>query len=105
MINANFTQLSIIVIPTERESWLHSVVPDRVSRMIADEENSGNSGRATNFLDSYTDRVQEEVSDDENESGPRRAIEGGAQQVKNTSPGVNADEDENAVHENAWSRN
>ncbi|KAF2639219.1 hypothetical protein P280DRAFT_470597 [Massarina eburnea CBS 473.64] len=105
-------QFVIIAVPTDRESWIHNVIPDRVSRLIADEENGGNSGRATNFLpdfNRYSDRVQEEVSDDESESGARRTIEEGTQRAKNalTSGGDEEDEEDeaHAPHENEWLRN
>ncbi|KAF1950995.1 hypothetical protein CC80DRAFT_215145 [Byssothecium circinans] len=100
-------QFAIIAIPTERESWLHSVVPDRVSRLITDEEHGGNSGRATNYLpdfNEYSDRVQEEVSDDEAESGARRTIENGAQRVTNALTGGDPEERENTPHANEWLR-
>ncbi|KAF2256761.1 hypothetical protein BU26DRAFT_513534 [Trematosphaeria pertusa] len=100
-------QFAIIAIPTKRESWLHRVVPDRVSRMIADEEHgNGGSQRAIDYLPDfgrYSDRVAEEASDGEAENGTPRAIEGGAQRVKNALPGVNSERhEEQPTVENEW---
>ncbi|CAI6253273.1 unnamed protein product [Periconia digitata] len=104
-------QFTIIAVPTERESWLHSVVPDRVSRIIAaDDEESGGGGSRPNigFLtasNGYSDRVQEEISDDEGgaRGGARRAIEGGVQQVRSALDGQ-PEEPDHAPDENAWLR-
>lgn len=101
------SQFAIIAIPTKRESWLHRVVPDRVSRMIADEEHgNGGSQRAIDYLPDfgrYSDRVAEEASDGEAENGTPRAIEGGAQRVKNALPGVNSERhEEQPTVENEW---
>ncbi|KAF2131220.1 hypothetical protein P153DRAFT_365811 [Dothidotthia symphoricarpi CBS 119687] len=99
-------QFLIIAIPTQRESWLHSVVPDRISRVIADEEHgSGGSQRAIGYLPDfarYTDRVEEERDEDEQDT-PNRAIEGGANQVNGALPG-SAQRDQPPTAENEWAR-
>ncbi|KAF2689678.1 hypothetical protein K458DRAFT_475086 [Lentithecium fluviatile CBS 122367] len=102
-------QFAIIAIPTQRESWLHSVVPDRISRMIADEEHgNGGSQRAIDYLpdfNRYSDRVEEEASEGETESGPQRAIEGGAHQVRSAlGGGANEEEQQHPHVENEWVR-
>jgi hypothetical protein len=76
-------QFAIIATPTRRESWLHRVLPDRVSRLIADEENGGPGSprRAIDYLPNfnhYRDNVAGEVEED-GDSTPRRAIEEGVQ--------------------------
>ncbi|PVI07151.1 hypothetical protein DM02DRAFT_714643 [Periconia macrospinosa] len=111
-------QFAIIVVPTKRESWLHRVVPDGVSRLIAgdhgnvNDEEGGGSRAVAGLLpqSAYLDRVQEEISDDDEggeRSGVRRAIERRVQGVGNAfAAGDRGDEErEDAVpEENAWLR-
>ncbi|PSN61201.1 hypothetical protein BS50DRAFT_505036, partial [Corynespora cassiicola Philippines] len=101
-------QFLIIAVPTERESWLHKVVPGRISDFIADEEH-GSDQRAIDYLPNfnrYSDRVEEEVEDSNSHNGPQRAIEGGIQQAKNIVNGRDEDRDhESSAVDNAWTRN
>ena len=100
--------MAIIVTPTQRETWLHRVLPDRVSRLIADEEGGSRPRRAIDYLpnfEQYRDNVAEEVNDSEDESTPRRAIENGARTVGNALTGSNENEtQQHSAHENAWAR-
>lgn len=99
----------IIVVPTQRDSWLHRIAPDRISRIIDDEEH-GNNGpqRAIDYLPNfsrYQDNAAEEVSDSETARGAQRTIENGVQQAKNAHPGrSNEGEPQHANAENEWSR-
>lgn len=102
-------QVVIIATPTRRETWLHRVLPDRVSRLIADEEEGGSRPRrAIDYLpnfDQYRDNVAEEVDDSEEESTPRRTIEDGARTVGNALTGsAETENQQHASHENAWAR-
>ncbi|KAJ8115787.1 hypothetical protein OPT61_g2646 [Boeremia exigua] len=97
---------AIIVIPTQRESWLHKVVPGQVSDFIAREEH-GSTGerRRINYLpdtNRYSDRVQEE-DDETTPLSPetRRALEAGRTQVGTGLPG-NVAMDAPATNE--WAR-
>lgn len=79
-------QFSIIAIPTQKESWLHKIAPDRISRMIADERNGDTEPRrAIDYipgLNRYSDRVQEEEEEDQ-----QRATEEGNRRLTNALPG------------------
>ncbi|KAJ4356009.1 uncharacterized protein N0V89_004035 [Didymosphaeria variabile] len=103
-------KFAIIAIPTQRETWLHSVVPDRVSRMIADEEHTGNDGphRAIDYLpnfNQYSDRVEEDNSDGDVENGARKAIESSTEHAENVFPGRSDDGgQERGPLENEWLR-
>lgn len=105
-------QFAIIAIPTQRESWLHSVVPDRVSRMIADEEHGGNgdggSGQRIEYLpdfNRYSDRVEEEHSDDDPENGTRKALNASTEHTENLFEGRSDDgAQERGPLENEWLR-
>lgn len=84
---------AIIVIPTQRESWLHKIAPEQVSDFIAREEH-GSTGerRRINYLpdtNRYSDRVQEEEGDDAASLSPetRRALEDGRATVGTGLPG------------------
>ncbi|KAF2005124.1 hypothetical protein P154DRAFT_518682 [Amniculicola lignicola CBS 123094] len=101
-------QFSIIAIPTQRESWLHQVLPDRISRFVADEEHgTGSNGvqRAIGYVQGYnrySDRVTSEHSDSEEEEEgqrPRRIDE--AQESQNNLPSASRDE----LADNQWVHN
>ncbi|KAF3008717.1 hypothetical protein E8E13_009683 [Curvularia kusanoi] len=97
---------AIIVIPTQRESWLHKIAPEQISDFIARDEH-GDTGerRRINYLpdtNQYADRFQEE--DDETtplSPGIRRALETGTTQVGTGLPG-NVSMDAPATDE--WAR-
>lgn len=102
-------QVVLIATPTRGKTWLHRVLPDRVSRHIADEEEGSRPRRAIDYLpnfDQYRDNVAEEVHDsEEEESAPRRVIENGARTVGNALIGsTDSDNQQHASHENAWAR-
>ncbi|KAF1851685.1 uncharacterized protein K460DRAFT_39306 [Cucurbitaria berberidis CBS 394.84] len=100
-------QFAIIAIPTQRESWLHRVAPDRISRMIADERHGGSEEprRAIDYVpgyNRYSDRVQEEDEQDD-DLNSRRAIEEGNRRLTNALPGP-LDRDQQPTVENEWAR-
>ncbi|KAF2655988.1 hypothetical protein K491DRAFT_692484 [Lophiostoma macrostomum CBS 122681] len=102
-------QVAIIATPTSQESWLHQVVPNSVSRLIADEEQDSNGPRrAIDYLPSvgpYRDSTVREVSDDDEEEGTvRRTLEAGVQQVRSVFPGGEDEEHHDAPTENTWAR-
>lgn len=103
-------QFAVIAIPTQRESWLHNIVPDRISRMIADEEHAGNDGphRAIDYLpnfNQYSDQVEEDNSDGDVENGAHKAIKPGTEHAENVFPGRNDDRgQERGPLENEWLR-
>ncbi|KAJ4297491.1 hypothetical protein N0V90_005383 [Kalmusia sp. IMI 367209] len=97
-------QFLIIAVPTQRESWLHKVVPDHVSRFIADEEHGDGSRRAIDYLPNfsgYSDRVEEDTSDGDVENGAQRAIKAGTEHVEDLFSG-RGDEAGEAPPENEW---
>ncbi|KAF2850897.1 hypothetical protein T440DRAFT_395941 [Plenodomus tracheiphilus IPT5] len=101
-------QFSIIAIPTKRESWLHKVAPDRISRMIADERNGRTeSRRAIDYVpgfNRYSDRVEEEEEEGQDQGADHgRFIEDGNDRLNNALPGHHGRE-QTAV-ENEWARN
>jgi hypothetical protein len=101
-------QFSIIAIPTQKESWLHKVAPDRVSRMIADERNGNTEPRgAIDYIpgfDRYTDsRIEEDGDEDEN-TRTGRTIEEGNRRLNDALPG-NVLGDQQPAVENEWARN
>ncbi len=74
--------------PTQRESWLHQVVPDSVSRVIADERGVGGnaSQRSIEYAHAsnrYTDRIEEE-EDEPNDTV--NAIEEGNRRLNGALP-------------------
>lgn len=105
-------QFAIIAIPTQRESWLHKVAPDRISRMIADERNGGNDEprRAIDYFPGhgrYSDRlVEEEEAEEEEENSyrGRAAIHAGNDQPHHASSTLLGGEQQPTV-ENEWARN
>ncbi|KAF2794544.1 hypothetical protein K505DRAFT_407462 [Melanomma pulvis-pyrius CBS 109.77] len=99
-------QVAIIATPTKRESWLHRVLPDRVSRLISDEEQGSSNGpRHAIDYPNYSDNVVEEVSEEETESTPQRTIEGGVRKARNALTGAEDEEEEHQpTIENAWAR-
>ncbi|OAG05135.1 uncharacterized protein CC84DRAFT_1206621 [Paraphaeosphaeria sporulosa] len=102
-------QFAIIAIPTQRESWLHSVVPDRVSRIIADEDhNNDGPRRAIDYLpdfNRYSDRIEEDNSGGDVENGARKTIKSGTEQVENIFAGRSDDAgQERGPLENEWLR-
>ncbi|KAH6618764.1 hypothetical protein C7974DRAFT_317695, partial [Boeremia exigua] len=97
---------AIVAVPTQRESWLHKVVPGQISDFIAREEH-GNTGerRRINYLpdtNRYSDRIEEEA-DEASPLSPetRRALEQGRAQVGTGLPG-NVAMDAPATNE--WAR-
>lgn len=85
-------QFAIIVIPTQRETWLHKIAPEQISDFIAREEH-GDTGerRRINYISGtsrYSDRFQEE----DDETAPlspetQRALDSGRAQVGTGLPG------------------
>ncbi|KAF1916771.1 hypothetical protein BDU57DRAFT_595354 [Ampelomyces quisqualis] len=73
-------QLAIIAIPTQKESWLHKVAPERISRMIADERHGDTEPRsAIDYIPSYngySDRI-EQIEGEEDDTETERGAEGG----------------------------
>jgi hypothetical protein len=100
-------QFAIIAIPTQKESWLHKVAPESISRMIADERNGDTEPRrAIDYIpgyNRYSDRIQEDEDDEEN-TRTGRTIEEGNRRLNNTLPG-NVLGDQQPSVENEWSRN
>lgn len=100
-------QFAIIAIPTQKESWLHSVAPDRISRMIADERHGDTEPRsAIDYIpgyNRYSDRIEEDDEPAENDR-TGRAIEEGNGRVNNTFPGAIGRDQPSAV-DNEWTRN
>ncbi|OAK98471.1 hypothetical protein IQ06DRAFT_295783 [Phaeosphaeriaceae sp. SRC1lsM3a] len=100
-------QFAIIAIPTQKESWLHSVVPDRISRMIADERHGNTEPRrAIDYVpgyNRYSDRIEEDEDDVEN-TCTGRTIEEGNGRLNNALPG-NVLGDQQPTVENEWTRN
>ncbi|KAF1939142.1 hypothetical protein EJ02DRAFT_265037 [Clathrospora elynae] len=101
-------QFAIIAVPTQKESWLHRVAPDRISRMIADERNGGSEEprRAIDYVpgyNRYSDRVEEE-DDQDGERSPERAIEEGNRRINSALPG-HLGQDQLPTVENEWARN
>lgn len=100
-------QFAIIAIPTQRESWLHKVAPDRISRMIADERHGDTEPRrAIDYVPAfnrYSDRVEEEEEQD-GDVDHARAIEADNNRINNTFSGGLGREQQPAV-ENEWARN
>ncbi|KAF2273330.1 uncharacterized protein EI97DRAFT_161140 [Westerdykella ornata] len=97
-------QFAIIVTPTQRESWLHRVLPARVSRLISDEER-GTSGRPRGAIDyvPYRDNVAEEVDDEDRYDATRPAIEG--RTIRHVPPEPNGEQDQSRSGvENVWER-
>ncbi|KAF1830465.1 hypothetical protein BDW02DRAFT_100340 [Decorospora gaudefroyi] len=96
-------QFAIIAIPTQRESWLHRVAPDRISRMIADERHGNTEPRAAIEYNRYSDRVHEE-NEDEDQTNSQHAIEEGNRRLNNVLPGPVGVDRQPSV-ENEWARN
>lgn len=91
-------QFAIIVVPTQKNSWLHKIAPDGISRMIADERNGGTEPRRT--IDyQYSDRIEEE-EEEAVEQG--RAIEGAHRGI-DVLPG-RPDQPQPVAAENEWAR-
>jgi hypothetical protein len=100
-------QFAIIVIPTQKESWLHRIAPDRLSRMIADERHGGSEEprRAIGYVhgyNRYSDRVEEE-EDDDHQRIPERAIEEGNRRLNSVLPGQ-LERDQQPFVDNEWAR-
>jgi hypothetical protein len=86
------------------------MLPERVSRLVADEEHGPADGarRAIGYPP-YRDSVGDEVEEveDENDNAYQRVIEGGGQPPTNafTSPGANREQEQrNPLVENEWAR-
>ncbi|KAH7090219.1 hypothetical protein FB567DRAFT_285995 [Paraphoma chrysanthemicola] len=99
-------QFLIIAIPTQKESWLHRIAPDRISRMIADERNGDTEPRrAIDYIpgyNRYSDRIEEEGDQDE-DTRTGRAIEEGNRRLSNILPG-HIGQDQQPTVENEWTR-
>lgn len=104
-------QIAIIVSPTRQDSWVHQVLPDRVSRFLGEQSEDDNPRRAIDYLPTanvgrYSDRVEEADSDSEDGHRTHNAIENGVRQVRNALPGAGHDEERPHVQvENEWTRN
>jgi len=98
-------QLLIIVVPTHKESWLHRVAPERLSRMLADESHGDTeSRRAIDYVTShnrYSDRIEDET--EEEEASPDRAIEEGNRRLDSALPGHLVGNNQPSI-ENEWAR-
>ncbi|KAH8730563.1 hypothetical protein GQ44DRAFT_768324 [Phaeosphaeriaceae sp. PMI808] len=98
-------QFLIIIIPTKKESWLHRVAPDRISRMLADERHGGSESRhAIEYntgINGYSDRVEEDVEGQDESSNPVRATEEGTRRIENVFPAQLGRDQPTAV-ENEW---
>lgn len=83
------------------------MVPDRVSRIIADEEHGSSGPRhAIDYLPDigrYSDRIEEEANQDQ-VSIPNRAIEGATHHINGVLP-ANSQQDQQPITEDVWSRN
>ncbi|KAI4625638.1 hypothetical protein J4E81_002565 [Alternaria sp. BMP 2799] len=101
-------QILIIAIPTQKESWLHRIAPERISRMIADERNGDTEPRrAIDYIpgynsNRYSDRIEEETEEDSQDSV--RAIEEGNRRLDGALPG-HVERDQQPSVENEWARN
>jgi hypothetical protein len=100
-------KFAIIAIPTQKESWLHRVAPDRISRMIADERHGDTESRsAIDYIpgyNRYSDRIEEDEEPPEVER-TGRAIEEGNGRVNSVFPGAVGRDQQTGV-ENEWARN
>ncbi|ORX99286.1 hypothetical protein BCR34DRAFT_139767 [Clohesyomyces aquaticus] len=106
-------QLAIIAIPTNRSSWLHRVLPGRVSEILTDEEQATTNGRARaidyhSSYDRYRDDPLAEVTDSEDESTPQRGIEPGPASQVTDAVTAGVDQPDLEQHdeptENTWAR-
>jgi len=99
-------QFTIIVVPTQKESWLHSVAPDRISRMIADERHDNSQSRsAVDYLgynSRFSDRIEEADESLTNERTGRAIEEGNGN--GGAFPGAVGRGQQTGV-ENEWTRN
>ncbi|KAF5844424.1 hypothetical protein GGP41_001409 [Bipolaris sorokiniana] len=99
-------QFAIIAIPTQKDSWLHKIVPDRLSRVLAgDEGGDADSRRAIDYVpgyNRYSDRIEEEAEEDD-EQTPGRAIEDGIRHTDHVFP-AQIGRDRQPSVENEWSR-
>ncbi|EMD96279.1 hypothetical protein COCC4DRAFT_184663 [Bipolaris maydis ATCC 48331] len=99
-------QFAIIAIPTQKDSWLHKVVPDRLSRVLAGEEGGdADSRRAIDYVpgyNRYSDRIEEEAEDDDQQT-PGRAIEDSIRHTDHVFP-AQIGRDRQPSVENEWSR-
>ncbi|XP_014553562.1 hypothetical protein COCVIDRAFT_107295 [Bipolaris victoriae FI3] len=99
-------QFAIIAIPTQKDSWLHKVVPDRLSRVLAgDQGGDADSRRAIDYVpgyNRYSDRIEEEAEDDNGQT-PGRAIEDGIHHTDHVFP-AQIGRDRQPSVENEWSR-
>ncbi|CAA9960286.1 hypothetical protein PTMSG1_03691 [Pyrenophora teres f. maculata] len=99
-------QILIIVVPTQKESWLHRIAPERLSRMLADERHGDTEPHhAIGYPSShnrYSDRIEEEVEEEEEERSPERAIEEGNRHLDSALPGHLTRD--NQPSDNEWAR-
>ncbi|KAH3910097.1 hypothetical protein HBH56_147090 [Parastagonospora nodorum] len=100
-------QFAIIAIPTHKESWLHKLAPDRISRMIADERHGDTAPRsAIDYVpgyNRYSDRIEEDEEEHVENTRTGR-IEEGNRELNNALPGNVLGGQETGV-ENEWARN
>lgn len=107
---ADNVKFAIIVTPTQRESFLHKILPDRISRIIAEEDHNNDSGsrRTIDYLpdfNRYSDRVEEENSEGDIENGARKTVKSGTEQVEGLFAGRSDDAgQERGPLENEWLR-
>ncbi|CAN9419002.1 unnamed protein product [Alternaria alternata] len=104
-------QFAIIAIPTQKESWLHRIAPERISRMIADERHGdAEPRRAIDFIpgyssNRYSDRIEEETEEATEDGRDNvRAIEEGNRRLDGALPGHIGSDLQPSV-ENEWARN
>ena len=106
MMLTMFPQFAIIATPTQKDSWLHRIVPERVSRIIAGEESGAtNPRRAIDYVPGYnhgySDRIEEEAEEDA--QLPGTAIEAGNHRADHVFP-AHLGRDRQPSVENEWAR-
>jgi hypothetical protein len=103
-----YLKFALIAALTQRQSWLRSIFPGRVSRFIRDEENDQTSGqrRAIEHLpdfNRYSDRIEEETSDGDGGNAATRASEDAMQQGRGIlTASSNEQEHRASSTENVW---
>lgn len=106
---ADSAEFALIAIPTEQESWLHKVAPERISRMIADERHGDTEPRsAIDYIpgfNRYSDRIEEDDDDDIENTRTGRTIEEGNRKLNNALPGNVLGDQQSTGIENEWARN
>jgi hypothetical protein len=101
--------MAIIVFPTQQNTWVHQVLPDRVSNFLGQSNQDDTPQRAIDYLPTagrYSDRVEEALSESDDEGTPQNTVERGVRQIRNALPSTGHDEERPHMHvENEWSRN